>query len=371
MTTRRLTETKRRDMIDAFRSGLSRRQTTEKTGLSNNTVSAWWVAFELGFCRCKQPLNHDGACPAITPEISTELRAKVIAARVDDDASVEEVLLRFPGQLTSTQAYKILKGQPRRFRTRTAAMWYTEDQVATLRRLYPMAPRAEVMAALPGRKWKSIEHKANMLGVSRHPDANVVFPDDLDPLMRVLRRVRQEKGLTAAQVAARCDAAARVNRDTIIGSETGHRFVNLRQLRSWATALGLTVELRTKATPVAVAVETALPRLTASIFDKPPQVLSAPKSNTDDEIAKFLSNGGKIVKVPAGVGVWDDTWTPTPPKLLVEEYRKAGHQAWHDGRRLYKLDGRDVGQHEFYTKFNELRRGRGEPNVRPPLAMYR
>lgn len=44
---------------------------------------------------------------------------------------------------------------------------WTPQDVNTLRAVWPGAPRAEVLAALPGRTWDAIQRKVRELGVSR------------------------------------------------------------------------------------------------------------------------------------------------------------------------------------------------------------
>jgi hypothetical protein len=44
---------------------------------------------------------------------------------------------------------------------------WTSDEVETLRRLYPSAPRSEVIAALPRRSWGSVRDKASSLKLTR------------------------------------------------------------------------------------------------------------------------------------------------------------------------------------------------------------
>lgn len=44
---------------------------------------------------------------------------------------------------------------------------WTDRESQILRKMYPMAPKKDVMKAFPNRSWKGIKHKARRLGISR------------------------------------------------------------------------------------------------------------------------------------------------------------------------------------------------------------
>jgi len=51
------------------------------------------------------------------------------------------------------------------------ATWWSSDEVELLKRLYPNAPKSEVIHALPGRNWNAIKIKATKEGILRDMDA--------------------------------------------------------------------------------------------------------------------------------------------------------------------------------------------------------
>lgn len=111
--------------------------------------------------------------------------------------------------------------------------------MSALRRLWPSAPRAEIVAALPDRSWSSIGNRAHVIGVQRicRDHYGEVYRD---PLMADLERRRRELKLSLKTVAEAIGVTA-----THLGHLEACRFITtLPRLRAWASYLGMEITAR-------------------------------------------------------------------------------------------------------------------------------
>lgn len=164
--------------------------------------------------------------------IPPETKATVRRLRVDSQMCPVHIARQL--HLSNFSVYRILKDLPR---------WtdehrnYAVAEIAALRRLYPVAPRADVLAALPGRDWNNIIKKANSLGLRRKPLR--IYPEGLPPLITQLRAERESRGFTRAQF-------GRIIGHTptkIAAWELGRYTPLWANLTAWAAALGFDVVL--------------------------------------------------------------------------------------------------------------------------------
>lgn len=323
-----LTNTQRLSLVAAHKAKLTISAAAKHAGASSHTVIIWFALFRYGHCyNCDQPYDHPDPCPGLPIELTNEICTKVRALRVDDDLLDSEICDRVPG-LSRSQVSKLLRGLPLKHRRRKSEIWWTPEEIASLHTLYPTAAWEDLITALPNRKRQNIEHKAATLGIRRDPDLGVMLPDD--PILRQLRRERQQAGLTAVALAKRVSIPAKT-RDprskqkplgfaTITHVELGLSSISLRQLHVWAAALGLKLTLvpipeityRTEPAPQYLRPNESKPiRITPH---STPTVV-APKSanataakfafkhRADDDIdaaiAKFQANGGEIKRLPS------------------------------------------------------------------------
>lgn len=162
-----------------------------------------------------------------TPEEISRLR-EVFGKTVGKKALVD----LFPGR---TWAGIVQKGRLLGLRRRE---YWTRDEEALLIQLYVRAPKEEILAKLPRRRWLSIERKASELRVKR---------DRLETyskfaIVQELRRVRRQRDLTADGLAQKFHSYG----SALNSWESGRRTPTLGVLLRWAEALNLELSLQPK-----------------------------------------------------------------------------------------------------------------------------
>jgi transcriptional regulator with XRE-family HTH domain len=396
---RRLTTEQR----DTLRAGLAAGHTLNRlardAGCNQTTAHTWRGAWQRGKCRCGLDREHEEPCgsvasPTAAPQkVTAAQRARALRLRRDDDLSTDEIA----DQLGLKQAtvYRILAGIPRKhrpYRATTGLPW-TPELVGVLCRVWARGTREEMLAYFPGRSWDTIERKANSLGLRRDSDVRVKVEMPNHPILRELRRARQEAGITSTEVARRAGNAHGANRQMIVGCELGHRSLSLAQLDAWAAALGYVLRLEKVAFPVqnktlaeVDAANTNHQPTATEVRQEPPRARSQPppvtaptqRARTDDEeaVAAFLASRGVTRCPPAYVapsqqGALDERAARErlrefKPKKnsdvgeIVVWLNKASsaRRAWYNGGAL-RLDGRPCTRLELVSAANVLREAAG------------
>jgi hypothetical protein len=249
----RLPEPQRLALVDALAAGATLRAASTAACVTMSCAQTYRGFLKRGRCRCGLPPTHREPCRSVNlgafKPVDPALAAEALRLRIEDDLSAETIAARLSLKVGVT--YKLLRGHPRRVRPSSTAhlnLW-TEAEFATLRRLWPAASRAEIVAALPGRTWETLQLHASILGVRRHPSVNYAPLPDLDPLLRELRAARLDRGLSPAALTDAVPPGPKgarsraFNAAMVTGAETGHRGVSLPQLRRWAAALGYDLAL--------------------------------------------------------------------------------------------------------------------------------
>jgi transcriptional regulator with XRE-family HTH domain len=138
----------------------------------------------------------------------------------------------FPGR---TWAGVVQKGRSLGLRRKE---YWTREEEALVIQLYARAPKEEILARLPRRRWLSIERKASELRVKR---------DRLESyskftIVQELRRVRRQRDLTADGLAQKFHSYG----SALNNWESGRRTPTLPVLLRWAEALNLELVLQSK-----------------------------------------------------------------------------------------------------------------------------
>jgi len=122
---------------------------------------------------------------------------------------------------------------------------WTPSEKHRLRALWPAAPKAEVMSALPRRKWGAIKSMAESMGISRSGGAGGRPPQcgahPVHPLVRQLTDLRVRLRMSRLTIGKRTGYHA----NAIYQWETGTS-PTLHKFCDWANALGLDVTLTPK-----------------------------------------------------------------------------------------------------------------------------
>lgn len=169
--------------------------------------------------------------------IPAATKAECIRLRRDEQLSTPAIAKKVG--LSNCAAYKILKPYPWRGKRVHPSEWKPAE-IAVLERLWPSASHAELLAALPGRKFLALSRKACNLGFrrlspkQRHNDLPVL------PQIQALRTERHQRRLSRSQLSAR----AGYHLNQLLGWENGKAHPNLRAFVEWAEALGMEVVVR-------------------------------------------------------------------------------------------------------------------------------
>jgi DNA-binding XRE family transcriptional regulator len=107
---------------------------------------------------------------------------------------------------------------------------WTNFEERQVRELYPSAPRAKIVEAIPRHTWKNISVRANALKVKRiYPQQRAIHPFILSLVAR-----RKARGMTQETLAF----AASMDRAAIARLERGHKLPTFTTLQRWCKALG-------------------------------------------------------------------------------------------------------------------------------------
>lgn len=124
--------------------------------------------------------------------------------------------------------------------------YWSVHEISTMRLLYPSAEQATIETALPDRSWGSIIKKAGDLGIRRHLAATRNNKRFVHPIVRLLRKEREQRKLTRPEVGAMC--GYHVNQ--IQAWEMGKVRPWFVHIVDWAAALGFELVLRPQVNPV-------------------------------------------------------------------------------------------------------------------------
>ena len=120
---------------------------------------------------------------------------------------------------------------------RTQRTFWTDDDRARLRELWPCTSRDALTAAL-GRPWSGIRKQAWLLKLGRH-DRSANRPEPADELVAALHTARLLRGVSQTDFAKK----AGVYQQQVSRWEAGIEQPTLATLRLWAQALGYRIEL--------------------------------------------------------------------------------------------------------------------------------
>lgn len=127
------------------------------------------------------------------------------------------------------------------------AFWKLQENVSSLKKLYPTASQASLLTRFPGRSWKNIRQAAAELKIKRSFCASRTEMGSHNPLFKELRRRRVKLHLKIRDVAH----AAGVSPSTIVAAELGHTVPSVINLQAWAGALGMNFVLKVVGPPIA------------------------------------------------------------------------------------------------------------------------
>jgi hypothetical protein len=256
-----LTNAQRLVLVNSLSGGATLRAAATAAGTSMSCAQTFRVLVKRGTCRCGLTPDHAEPCvrnnrgdfrPADPVKTAAAIRL-----RVEEDLPSAVIAKQL--KMTLAAVYKILKGRPRNAKRRCTDhlnVW-SEEEFNIITRLYPSHPREEIMAALPERSWDTITLHASILGVRRLADANYTVPETVDPIFRELRRRRLDRGLTVQALVGlipsiglgRGRHGGGIHHQMITGCETGRRDCSLQQLRRWAAALTVNLDLADRQGP--------------------------------------------------------------------------------------------------------------------------
>lgn len=149
----------------------------------------------------------------------------------------KELLSALPSRtLAGIRAVARLRGIKRAINKRTR---WTEAEQNTMRRLYPLAEKSEVLAALPGRAWGSIVKFACELSISR-PTAAVRARGFVAPIVAELYTERVRRRMKRAELCRKIGHAV----GDVLHWELGRRVPRLLVVYDWAAVFGLEPVLR-------------------------------------------------------------------------------------------------------------------------------
>ena len=144
-----LTDPQRLALHTCFERGVSLNKTIAETGVSRNTVVLWFAAFRAGHCRrCERAPDHPEPCNPYL-RATPDMREAMFRARVDENLKTPEIAARFGVSLAT--AYAAVAGHP--YKHVFKKDWWSEEENACLRGIYPGTAREVVVEALRPRTW--------------------------------------------------------------------------------------------------------------------------------------------------------------------------------------------------------------------------
>jgi len=251
-----LTDPLRIALHACFERGMSLNKTAAETGVSRNTVILWFAAFRAGRCRrCERAPDHPEPCNPYL-RATPDMREAMVRARVDENLKTPEIASRFGVSLAT--AYAAVAGHS--YRPDFKKGWWTSDDDACLRGVYPAAAREVVVEALRPRTWAAIQRRAVDLGIERTVRSDVWRGKRVHPVISQLTIARRGGDLLLSDLAEHSGLFD----ETIKSYELGNSEPRFGKLVAWAAALGFELVLRPteapeKAATVPGAVATPLP----------------------------------------------------------------------------------------------------------------
>lgn len=172
--------------------------------------------------------------------LTKEQKRACIQLRIDQNLSTPQIAKQVG--ICNCSVYKILRNYPWKKQRRAFAprgKWWTAEEQQTLRQLWPMATRDEIIAALPGRAWTALSKQANFLKLKRRYQHG----RPVHPIMLQLRDLREQARITRPQLSKKIGW----HLNQILNWETGKTRPNLQHVEDLANGLGCTLVLRPKA----------------------------------------------------------------------------------------------------------------------------
>ena len=172
-------------------------------------------------------------------KVTKAKRDECIRLRVHERLSTP-VIARRVG-ISNFSVYRILKKHPwtgDKIVGGKRGTWLPEE-IATLKKLWPIADREEIEAALPRRKWGSIGHKASELNIKRRLPGARKNKRPIPGIIVQLRQIREQRGMTRAQLSKMTGYHVMQFHQWEMGKATPL----LRKLTDWCNALGFEMVL--------------------------------------------------------------------------------------------------------------------------------
>lgn len=118
---------------------------------------------------------------------------------------------------------------------RKLSVW-TEEEIETMRRLWPRGSRAAIKAAFPKRKsWRALSYGATLAGVVREAQFTEPMNREALPVVRQLVIARKVAGIMRKDLAHRLGVAL----GTLYNLEHGYADPPARRLAQWCKELGM------------------------------------------------------------------------------------------------------------------------------------
>jgi hypothetical protein len=215
----------------------------KQLGVTPHTAYAWDSRRLRGLCACGRKI-HAGRCGDVE-RISEELLLEILVQRDSRQLSTHALAGMFRLNLVTVQ--RAVTGHPlnKRRKIFDPTHWNSVER-RTLRRLYPLAPWAEILEEIPGRNKLAIERKASELKIRRRVK-EAIDTSRLAPAIAALRERRLAAKLSHHTIAAE----AQININSLRSYETGHvRAVPLDRLARWEAAIERLEVGKTKFGPV-------------------------------------------------------------------------------------------------------------------------
>lgn len=175
---------------------------------------------------------------AAMPKLITKIqRAETIRLRTEEQLSTPKIARRVG--ISNFSVYRILDGHAWIGPNVTKRTWML-DEIRLLERLWPIADEAEIVSALPGRKFAAIGRKASSLGLRRRMPGARNNTRHVHLIIKMLRDERERRGLTRPQLAAKIG----YHWMQIHCWEMGKRRPIFNKLVDWAEGLEMEVIIR-------------------------------------------------------------------------------------------------------------------------------
>lgn len=175
----------------------------------------------------------------VPPSVKTE----ILRLRVEQRLSGPEIK-KVVGNVSYPTIYAIVNVSPLteeeegRWRRSSRRAW-GKDEVRILERMYPIADKADIEAALPRRRWPSIVKRANTLNISRTRLATNKKRRWVDPLFIQMRAIRDGQRIIRQELADKIG----VHPQMIAHYELGQTIPSWRAFRNWMEALGCDLKI--------------------------------------------------------------------------------------------------------------------------------